>query len=152
MQKAQISNSEQKYVPVSNPFYRNVGKSLKLPPVLSSNKLPKDLAVTPFGETTNNATFKTFQKRKESRVDAGGSPSPKDRSVRFYASQAYQDSYYGKGSVLDKEEELFPLEKNNKALQDHFVSMCDKNNQFLYSNSSLSRTALKVYLQKRYCK
>lgn len=78
--------------------------------------------------------------------------SPKNRSVRFYSSKAYNNQPSIKESVLDKPEKAWPLDKQNKQLQDHFVSLCDKNHQFAYHNSSLTKQQLKIHLSKRYCR
>lgn len=76
--------------------------------------------------------------------------SPKNRSVRFYSSKAYNQDIVKKESILDKpEQKLTPLDKHNKRLQDHFVSLCDKNNQFAYHNSSLTKHQLKYHLSKK---
>lgn len=123
---------------------------------MSNPNFTKAGTVSPFIENKNYQDFNeksTLPKRKISKIESDENMSPpNNRSVRFYASNAYVDSQFKKPSVLDSEEKLLPVDRGDKELQNHFVSLCDKNSQFLYSNSNLSRQALKYYLQKRYCK
>lgn len=81
--------------------------------------------VTPFIENKDYGDYTDSKRaltRKNSKVE-DDVKSPEGRSVRFYASKAYTDAYYKKANVLDSNEKLWPLDKTDKALQDHFVSL-----------------------------
>lgn len=100
---------------------------LKLPAVIPSSKLSNmpTGSVTPF---INNKDYydgegRDYHSRKTSKVDMDDTKSPDARSVRFYASHAYNDATYKRKNVLDLEENLWPLDKTSKVIQDHFVSM-----------------------------
>ena len=86
------------------------------------------------------------------KIEEESVQSPLNNSTKFYTSQAYSDSEYKPTNVLATKEILIPLNKADKELQSHFLQMWDKNNQFLYSNSNLSRQSFKNYLSKRYCR
>ena len=64
--------------------------------------------------------------KRTRKVDPIVVKSPKNRSVKFYTTQAYPDSPPKSPSVVENDENLIPLDKTDKDLQDHFVSLCDK--------------------------
>jgi hypothetical protein len=134
-------------------FSRDKNSSLRLPSIMSNPKFTKAGTVSPFIEKKNYKGYnvtKTVHIRKLSKIDLNKSLD--NRSVRFTPNQASNDSQFKKLTVLPNEEKLTPLDRKNKELQNQFVAMCDKDNQFVYSNSNLSRQSFKYYLQRRYCK
>lgn len=106
---------------------KDTGNELKLPPVYlpKYSNMPTG-TVTPFLENQEYTAYVNtdiFHKRKDSKASYDEGKSPDGRSVRFYSSQAYINSHNRKISVLDKEENIWPFDTNDKAYQEYFVSL-----------------------------
>lgn len=89
--------------------------TLALPAVgVKYSRLPTGIA-TPMSDNEEEKDYDDRRHREEDSIQT--------RSVRFYSSQPYITATSRKICVLEKEEKVWPLDKADKTLQDHFVSM-----------------------------
>ncbi|CAI2361137.1 unnamed protein product [Moneuplotes crassus] len=132
-----------------------LGNTLKLPTVMAGKGFSGSMPSSPvsyYKDKSEKFEVTSFQTRKTSKVEKSSIIQPASSILKFYSTQIESDIDSMSNNIADAKEDLDPIDKNNKELQDHFVSMCDRNNQFLFSNSSLTRQSFKSYLSKRYCK
>lgn len=122
---------------------------------MPSQALPGSMPNSPiynYKEKGEKLEVSSFQTRKTSKAEKPSNNPPANPLLKFYSTQIESDMDSMSSHFIDAKDDLAPIDKSKKELQDHFVNMCDKNNQFLFSNSSLTRQSFKSYLSKRYCK